>query len=331
MTLVDELLDLSRIVTGKLEIGQEVVDVSAPVSNAVDAIRPAAASKHLSFQVSAEPSADCYVRGDSGRLQQVVQNLLSNAVKFTPEGGTIEVALRCGKGHALIHVRDNGLGIRKEVQPVIFERFRQGDSTTTRRHGGLGLGLAIVKHLTEAHGGTVSVESEGEGRGTTFTIRLPLVEVPSNVSAAATTGRQRSLPTLRGARVLVVDDVSDARDLMRAALESAGAQVTTVSSAAEALSMVAKGSFEVLLADIGMPDQDGYSLIEALRRDSSRSAEIPAVAVSAYAGVADRQRALTAGFDGHIAKPVDPAALIDTIANVLATGRVLRPESPCSN
>ena len=255
-------------------------------------------------------------------LQQVFLNLLSNAVKFTPEGGAIEVTVDCDAGHALIHVRDSGQGISPELQPFIFERFRQGDNATTRLHGGLGLGLAIVRHLTEAHGGTVSVESRGDGCGTTFTIRLPLTEVPWKLQTTTTTSDSPQSRSLRGARILVVDDVLDARDLMRVALESAEAEVTAVSSAADALAALAVGTFDVVLADIGMPDQDGYTLIEALRRENSgNGAGVPAVAVSAYARPVDRQRALTAGFDRHIAKPVEPAALVESVAELLTTGR----------
>ena len=297
----------------------------APIANAVDAVRPAAAAKHLSLSVSTERSAECYVRGDTGRLQQVFVNLLSNAVKFTPEGGAVQVAVHCGHGHAVIRVRDSGQGISPELQQVIFERFRQGDSATTRRHGGLGLGLAIVRHLTEAHSGTVSVESGGAGRGTTFTIRLTVAEVPARLQTTATASNRPPSRSLRGAHILVVDDVSDARDVMRAALESAGAEVTAVSSSAKALAAVANVTFDLVLADIGMPDQDGYALIEALRRGSAgNGADMPAVAVSAYARVSDRQRALRAGFDRHIAKPVEPEALIESVAELLTVGRTSR-------
>jgi PAS domain S-box-containing protein len=322
VTLVDELLDVSRIITGKLEIEQEILGLLTPIASAVDAVRPAATAKHLSLSVSAERSAECYVKGDVDRLQQVFLNLLSNAVKFTPEGGAIEVAVHCNPDHALVHVRDNGQGISPELQPFIFERFRQGDNATTRLHGGLGLGLAIVRHLTEAHGGTVSVESRGDGCGTTFTIRLPLTEVPWKLHTTTTTSDSPQSRSLRGARILVVDDVLDARDLMRVALESAEAEVTAVSSAADALAALAAGTFDVVLADIGMPDQDGYTLIEALRREESGNGRgLPVVAVSAYARVADRQKALAAGFDRHIAKPVEPAALIESVGELLTTGR----------
>ena len=325
VTLVDELLDVSRIITGKFEIEQDLIRLMSPIANAVDAVRPAATAKHLSLTVSAEGSADCYVRGDAGRLQQAVLNLLSNAVKFTPQGGAIEVALHFGDGQAVIDVADNGPGIDPELQPFIFERFRQGDNATTRRHGGLGLGLAIVRHLTEAHGGTVSVKSAGAGRGTTFTVRLPLAEVPLTSPATATASDRPRSRSLKNARILVVDDVPDARDLMRAALESAGADVTTASSSAEALTAVANGTFDLVLTDIGMPDQDGYTLIEALRRESKgNGADLPAIAVSAYARMADRQRALMTGFDRHIAKPVEPETLIESVAEVLTVGRTSR-------
>ena len=332
VTLVDELLDVSRIITGKLEIEQEIIRLLAPIANAVDVVRPAATAKHLSLTVNGERSAICYVRGDAGRLQQIVLNLLSNAVKFTPEGGAIEVSLHDADGQAVIDVADNGPGIIPELQPFIFERFRQGDNATTRRHGGLGLGLAIVRHLTEAHGGTVSVKSGGAGCGTTFTVRLPLAEVRLASRATATGSDRPRSRSLKDARILVVDDVSDARDLMRAALESAGAKVTTASSSAEALTAVANGTFDLVLTDIGMPDQDGYTLIEALRRDpNGKGADVPAVAVSAYARVADRQRALMAGFDRHIAKPVEPEGLIESVAEVLTVGRTSRSGAPSSS
>ena len=327
--LVDELLDVSRIITGKLEIEQDIVGLMAPIANAVDAVRPAATAKHLSLSVSTEPSTECYVRGDSGRLQQVFLNLLSNAVKFTPEGGTIQVGLRRVDSQAVIDVRDTGQGISLDLQPYIFERFRQGDTSTTRRHGGLGLGLAIARHLTEAHGGMVSVESVGDGSGTTFTVRLPLVEVPLKLQTTSATRYPAAMPSLSGSRILVVDDMPDARNLMRAALESAGAEVSVASSTAEALQAVANSTFDLLLADIGMPGQDGYDLIEAVRRQSPQDgAKLRALAVSAYARMADRQRALAAGFDGHISKPVEPAALIRSVAEILTVAQTLRPASP---
>ena len=320
--LVDELLDLSRIITGKLQVGSEPVSLGRVIANAVEAIRPAATKKRLSLYVRADSNIEHVVRGDAIRLQQVVWNLLSNAVKFTPSQGAIDIELRRDGGDAIIRVTDTGQGIGAELLPFVFDRFRQGDASTTRHHGGLGLGLAIVRHLTEAHGGSVTAQSGGTGCGAAFTIRLPLVDTPLVVTLSLSpTTRRLSNDSLRGVRVLVVDDMPDARELMRAALESVGAEVTAATTAAEVLALVEHNGFDLLVADVGMPDQDGYSLVETLRqRPAHRGGNIRAVALTAYAGIADRDRALAAGFDLHLAKPLDPTALIEAVADVLAAG-----------
>ena len=317
--LVDDLLDLSRIITGKLDIADDVVALTPVITSAIEAVRPAAASKNLSLVVRLDPNIDPHVRGDAPRLHQIVSNLLTNAVKFTPEGGTIEVALACEGSDVLTMVRDTGRGIDAELLPFVFDRLRQGDSRTNRRHGGLGLGLAIVRHLTEAHGGRVSVESAGEGHGATFTVRLPVSDArPADTSPAATA--QRLPASLRGARVLIVDDVADARELMRMILEAAGAQVTVASSSVEVMNIVRRERFDVLLADIGMPEFDGYALVQAIERElPAIGSSMRTIAVTAFAGKADRARALAAGFDRHFAKPVDPRTLVEVVAGLLTT------------
>ena len=314
--LVDDLLDVSRIVSGKLQMSAERVDVAAVVAGAIETVAPMAAARGVSLQVTAAPAAELLVTGDAGRLRQVVWNLLSNAVKFTPEGGRVDVALGGDDGHAEIVVRDTGQGIAAEFLPHVFERFRQADGSTTRRHGGLGLGLAIARYLIEAHGGTVTAASDGEGQGATFTVRLPVRE-EARVPVARSTSPS-GVQSLRGAHALVVDDQADARELTAAILESAGARVSTAGSVEDALGLLARGGFDVVLADIGMPERDGYSLVTALRREAPDPARrIPAIAVTAYATVADREAAMAAGFDRHLAKPVDPSALVDLVAQLL--------------
>lgn len=316
--LVEDLLDVSRVVSGKLHVKSDVVDLSAVVHAAVEVVRPTATAKQIALQVTADPDADIVVTGDADRLQQVIWNLLSNAIKFTPSGGRADIELRRSGGDAEIRVTDTGEGISREFLPHVFERFRQADSTTIRKHGGLGLGLALVRHLTEAHGGTVAAESAGVGRGTTFTLRLPIRSVPRPTVAIATPLDAPRSTALVDARVLTVDDQPDARELMRAILEGAGADVTAVGSAGEALHALAHHVFDLVVADIGMPEQDGYSLIEAIRQlPIDQGGRIPAVAVTAYASPRERDRALERGYNWHVAKPVDPDALIAVLGDLL--------------
>jgi CheY-like chemotaxis protein len=309
--LVDDLLDVSRIVAGKLHMKGDEVDLTTVVSSAADTVRPSAAAKGLSFHVVVDPDRQVVVMGDADRLRQILWNLLTNAVKFTPRGGRVEIELRTTDAGASVVVTDTGQGIREEFLRHVFERFRQADSTSSRKHGGLGLGLAIVRHLTEAHGGTVSAESPGEGLGATFTVHLPVREV----RARADTGespRPRGT-ALAGLRVLLVDDEADTREVLRVLLEVQGATVTPASSAGEALDLLRRCPTDVLLADIGMPEQDGYALIEAVRALPSSEAIIPAVAVTAYVSSRDRARAFKAGYGWHVAKPVDPDQLIAVV------------------
>ena len=318
--LVDDLLDVSQIISGKLQIRSGPVNLAAIIASALDTVRPAANSKRVSLQVSADPGTQIVVSGDSDRLRQIVWNLISNAVKFTAPGGLVEITLRQIDRQAEIVVRDTGEGIDQKFLPFVFERFRQGDGTTTRRHAGLGLGLAIVRYLTEAHGGSVSAASEGPSKGATFTILLPLVSAPVPAPAQPQHVRRNQVEALQGVRILVVDDDADARELLRLALESEGSQVTVVESAVGALHALGQEHYDVLVADIAMPNQDGYSLIRAIRGLPDARAQIPCVAVTAYAAMGDREAALKAGFDGHVAKPVDREHLIASIAAAMHLG-----------
>lgn len=317
--VIEDLLDVQRIVTGKTRLVVTVVDLLTIINAAAESIRPAADEKGISISLELEDLLP--VNGDAGRLQQVVSNLLSNAVKFTPKNGQVKVALSQMEMGVEIKVSDNGAGVPSDFLPHVFERFRQGDSTTTRTQGGLGLGLAIVHHLVELHGGTVCAESDGPGKGTVFTIRLPVRRSSERLRAtgAATVA---PLPTLSGIDVLVVDDELDARELLRAVLSKSGANVTVAGSAAEALDCLSKRMPHVLVSDIGMPGEDGYSLIKKMGAYAAlRGIVRPgAVAVTAFASTEDRERALRAGFQSHLPKPLDPAELILTIANLVSPG-----------
>jgi signal transduction histidine kinase/ActR/RegA family two-component response regulator len=334
--LVDDLLDLSRIIAGKLRVETRAVDLVAVVEGALDSARPAAEAKGISVV----PVLDAHagpVAGDAGRLQQVAWNLLSNAIKFTPRGGRVDVWLRSTGADAELTVSDSGAGIRAEFLPHVFDRLLQGDASSTRRHGGLGLGLAIVRHLVELHGGTVSADSRGEGRGSTFTVRLPRA-APVHVEAAASNkpgGRndashdtprassRKETRIVEGVRVLVVDDEPDARQVIRVGLEQRGATVETAASVEEALAALARhGPPDVLLSDIGMPGEDGYSLIGKVRQlPDAAGGNVPAVALTAYARAEDRDRALAAGYHAHLAKPVEPAQLAEVVAQLLQIAR----------
>ena len=329
--IVEDVLDVSRIITGRLRIDVRPVELRSLVEAAVDGVRPAAEAKgvFLSTMLGRDVGV---VSADPDRLQQVMWNLLSNAVKFTPAGGRVEVELRRADEQAVVNVRDTGQGIRPEFLPHVFDRFRQADQSTTRRHGGLGLGLAIVRHLVELHGGSVTAESEGEGRGSSFTVRLPLKAVAQPPSARLEAAAQQAqaaegggpAPTLAGTRVLLVEDDDDARALLQSILEGRGARVTAVASAAEAWGELEGGGHDVLVSDIGMPDEDGYSLVRRLReREAARGGRLPAVALTAYAREEDRTRALLTGFHAHVAKPVNPAELVAVVASLtsLASGR----------
>jgi PAS domain S-box-containing protein len=332
--LIEDLLDTARVISGKLKLEIQPVNLAPLMEGALDAVRPAAEARDIRLYTQIDASAG-QITGDPQRLQQIVWNLLSNAVKFTPQGGRVELSLTRVDPHLRLTVRDTGKGIAREFLPEVFDRFRQADSSSTRRHGGLGLGLALVKHLTELHGGTIRAESEGEGLGATFTVDLPLRAVLSmppsplepTVGAAPADGSPRPANSLAGLRILVVDDQAEARDLLAAVLAQQGAEVHTRSSAEEALACLKDAAADVLLCDIGMPGEDGYAVVRKLRaleaaRGIPLARRLPAIALTAYAGPDDRLRALTAGFQTHLAKPVDPVELIAAIA-----GLVLRERS----
>ena len=323
--LIDDLLDVSRIITGKLALDFHPVELSSIIEATVDTVRPMAEAKSIRVEPQLKTS-HCMVSGDPARLQQVVWNLFSNAVKFTPEGGQVEVGLTCNERRVELEVRDTGQGISAEFLPYIFDRFRQADGTTTRKHGGLGLGLAIVRHLVELHGGTIRAHSDGDGQGSVFTLSLPLASA-ANASGNGTpepdaTANEASpslakSATLEGLRILIVDDEPDTRELMQEVLGRQGAEVRTSGSVAEALRALAAWQADLLVSDIGMPLEDGYELIRRVRKlDAAHHGQIPAVALTAYAGAADIERALDAGFQTHLAKPVDPKALVSTVARV---------------
>jgi PAS domain S-box/PAS domain S-box len=325
--LIEDILDVSRVITGKLRLNVGPVDVVSVISAAVDSVQLAADSKGIKLGVVLDPSAR-HISGDSNRLQQVVWNLLSNAIKFTPAGGRVEVRLERAGANAQIIVSDTGEGISKDFLPFIFDRFRQADGTLTRRQGGLGLGLAIVKHLIELHGGTVYADSAGAGRGSTFTI-----ELPQTISSKRAKNRQaetaslyhnenhnayrQPLPSLEGVLVLVVDDDRDTLEMVTAVLTEYGATVQGAASAAEAIDTLQWYRPDVLVSDLAMPDEDGYSLIRKVRASEAESGQqIPAVALTALARVDDRMRALSAGFNMFVPKPVEPDELIAAIANL---------------
>lgn len=323
--LIDDVLDVSRIIRGELLLNLHPVELIPVVEAAIDTVRPAADAKEICLECRFD-SAVGVVMGDANRLQQVVWNLLANAVKFTPKGGRVDVQLeRIDSGVVQIRVSDNGGGITAEFLPYVFERFRQADSSTTRSHGGLGLGLAIVRQLVELHGGTVSVESPGIGQGAKFIVNLPMKVVAVEKSstpkplapAADAKVTNNSLPILEGVRVLVVDDEADTRHLLKTILGQYGAQVMAVASTFEALIALQQFHPNILVSDIGMPEQDGYALIRQLRSlEQEQGGRIPAVALTAYATAEDRTQALLAGFQLHVPKPVNPAELAAVVANL---------------
>jgi signal transduction histidine kinase len=325
--IIDDILDVSRIITGQLRFDAEPTDLRRVVSAAVDTVRHAATAKSITLSTTYEPGVGP-VMGEPRRLQQVVWNLLLNAVKFTPIGGEVRVHLDTDGAHARILVTDTGAGIRADFLPFVFDRFRQGDQSTTRAHGGLGLGLSIVRHLVELHGGKVKAGSEGEGRGSTFTVELPLLRNAESgmrnedrtVEASAIRNPQTEI--LQGLRVLVVDDEQDALDLLKTVLERKGATVTAVASGEAARAALEEAWPDLLLCDIGMPIEDGYELIRRVRElESMRAtASTPAIALTAYAGEADRALALDAGYQLHVPKPVDPSALVSLIADLVGRG-----------
>jgi PAS domain S-box-containing protein len=322
--LIEDILDVSRIITGKLRLTVQPVNLPAVIEATLEVIRPAADAKEIDLQVRLD-SRISPISGDPNRLQQIVWNLLSNAVKFTPAGGNVQVRLEQVNSHVEITVRDSGKGIREDFLPYVFDRFRQGDSTTTRSFGGLGLGLSIVRHLVELHGGSVSVYSKGEEEGATFTVRLPIRLTPESARfSRAETGLVETLATkkraanegamLEGTKILVVEDEIDARELAILFLEQQQAEVTAVASAEEALKILSWLKPDIIVSDIQMPGEDGYSLIRkvrAMEQDGDR--KVPAIALTAHAREEDRLKSLEAGFQSHITKPVEPDELIAMI------------------
>jgi PAS domain S-box-containing protein len=316
--LIEDLLDVSRILQGKLSLNISPVNLNGVIQAAIETVSLAAEAKAVT--VTARLNLVGEVLGDSTRLQQVVWNLLSNAVKFTPTGGRVEVQLEEIEHQAQITVRDTGRGIASTFLPHVFDYFRQADSTTTRTFGGLGLGLAIVRHLIELHGGTVSAESEGEGLGATFMVRLPLLGQPGVERQEEPPLSQCSTPAapLAGVQILVVDDAEDSREFIAFVLEQAGAQVKTAASAAEAFSVLTRTKFDVLLSDIGMPEMDGYALMRQVRALlPEQGGQVKAIALTAYAGDFNQQQAFQAGFQRHLAKPIEPQALVQAIAQLI--------------
>lgn len=337
--LISDLLDVSRIVSGRLRLDFTAVNLPSVMQAAVDAIRPDAQKKDLELEAVVAGGIEP-IAGDPARLQQVFSNLLSNAVKFTGANGHVRVQLERANTNVQITVADDGPGIRPDFLPHIFERFRQGDATTTRAHQGLGLGLAIVRHLVELHGGKIWAANHENGTGAVFTVMLPvsasLVEALSGARkglAVASTGENRKtpVPLLKGARVLVVDDEPDAREVVALTLERAGAKVKTAASAAEAMIAFTEGPPDVLVADIEMPGEDGYSLIERVRSLTwEKGGHTPAVALTAYASVSDRERLFGAGFHRHVPKPVQPPDLVIAVATLARSMESVGKPAPVS-
>jgi signal transduction histidine kinase/CheY-like chemotaxis protein len=337
--LIDDLLDMSRIVAGTLRLDVQMVDLAKVVEAALGTVQPAAMAKKIELRTElarGHENGDGDLRahartvlGDPGRLQQVLWNLLSNAVKFTPNGGIVRVELACEDEHATIRVIDSGIGIDPDFLPHVFDRFRQQDASITRQHGGLGLGLAIVRQLVELHGGTISVDSPGQGAGTAFTLRLPLAQP----LAAAPPGRagapevrpqapEHPLADLSGLKVLVVDDAPDTLDVLEQILRHSGADTVTATSAVKALALLEQERPDVIVSDIGMPEVDGFELMRRIRRrGADASGAIPAIALTAFTRQDDRNKALQAGFDDYLAKPVEAGALVECIADVAARRR----------
>ncbi|MEY2834055.1 MAG: hypothetical protein RLZZ574_3315, partial [Cyanobacteriota bacterium] len=324
--LIEDILDISRITTGKFKLNPQVVEIAPLVRAAIAIVHLSADAKNIKIQ-SRLASTTENILGDPTRLQQIIWNLLTNAIKFTPKGGKIKVTLKYVDAQAQIQVSDTGQGISSEFLPYVFDRFRQADGSQTRSNSGLGLGLSIVRHLVELHGGTVRAESPGEGQGATFTVRLPL---RLNLTENATLGNLKSttdkskvsiddLPSIQGVRVLIVDDDADLREFFVTALEPYGVTVTAISSVSEALSTLAANpqAYDVLLSDIGMPEEDGYALIRQVRALSVEAGgQIPAAALTAYASEEDCQKAIAQGFQMHVAKPVKPTQLVRVVADL---------------
>ncbi|MDB5728838.1 MAG: putative histidine kinase, atypical hybrid, partial [Noviherbaspirillum sp.] len=312
--LIDDILDMSRIVSGTLRIDLGPIDLLHSVRSAVDAVQPAADRKAITLTTRYDPVPPP-VRGDEARVGQIVSNLLSNAIKFTPEKGSIHISLERAGSSVRIAVKDSGIGIDPDFLPHIFDRFRQSDSGPTRRHGGLGIGLSVVKSLVEMHGGTVRAYSEGIGKGACFTVAFPVAVMREHEVKAfeSQVDGRHDFQKVKGLRVLAVDDDTDTLDVIERVLRVYGAEVVIASNANEALALLAGESFDVFLSDIGMPGKDGFRLIEELRASAGPNRDIPASAVTAFTRSQDRERALLAGFDTHLVKPIEPGELVAAV------------------
>lgn len=321
--LVDDLLDLSRILAGQVRLDLQRITVVDVIEGAIESAAPAAHAKGVRLEKMLDPRGSM-VSADPARLQQVVWNLLSNAIKFTPSGGKVQVLLERVNSHIEVTVSDTGVGIPLSFLPHVFERFSQRDATTSRRYSGLGLGLAICKQLVELHGGSIHAKSRGEGQGATFVVNLPLLvvqdETPRVHPTAPAEPEDLSLPSLRGTRVLVVDDEADARELLARILENQGATVTAAAGAEDALREYSIRPPDVLVSDIGMPGMDGYQLIRTIRAQEPKGTRVPALALTAFARAEDRKRAMVAGYQSHLAKPFDTAELVLMVAGLVNRG-----------
>ena len=322
--IIADLLDMSRIISGKVQLDVRPVLLGEIIHAAIDVVRPSLEAKSLRLRTLLDPNCSS-IRGDPGRLQQVVWNLLTNAVKFTPAHGRIDVVVERMDSQVEVRVEDSGIGIRSEFLPLVFDRFRQADSSTTRRHGGLGLGLSIVKYLVELHGGSVRAQSLGEGSGATFIVTLPVATARAVVPDWFEPRRPMeldigglALPSLEGVTVLVVDDEADSRILIERLIQERGGRVVLAGSASEALAALSAEPPDIMISDVGMPGVDGYELIQRIRSGkNSNTCRITAIALTAYARAEDRQRALLAGYQMHLAKPVDPRELVAGVASLL--------------
>lgn len=332
--LVEDLLDVSRAISGKLRLDARPIEARKFIEEAVEALRPTAQARQIKLKQIVEPKLNA-VFGDPARLRQVVWNLLSNAIKFSSPGSNVRISARAVDSNLEISVKDQGQGIAEEFLPHVFERFRQADMTTTRMHGGLGLGLAIVRQLVELHSGSVRVESPGVGRGATFTVTLPLLAdveaLPENQTSLVKTSASDHSKDLKGLKVLVVDDEIDTCDLLKAVLSKRGAQVTTAQSASKAMYLFTRIKPDLLISDVGMPETDGYALMREIRAlPKERGGQVPAVALTAYAREQDRKRALKAGYQLHLTKPVEVAQLSASVAHLLGKGKPARARLPSS-
>jgi signal transduction histidine kinase/ActR/RegA family two-component response regulator len=320
--LIEDLLDISRIVSGKLQIDTKSTPIPPLIEAAVDLLRPAAAAKHITIDLHLDRAIGS-LAVDPDRMQQVAWNLLSNAIKFTPNGGAVDVSLKTDADDLVLSVRDTGIGFRPEIAAHLFERFRQGDSSSTRPYGGLGLGLGIVRHIVELHGGTVTASSGGENAGSLFTVHIPM-RVVDKTGPAAAEAPAGLTPSLNGVSVLVVDDDPHALEFVRTALEQSGAEVAIASSAREGRDRFTREPPDVILSDLLMPDEDGLDFIRDIRRlDERRGRLTPAAALTALARTDDRRRALNAGYQMHVAKPIDPSELVSTVDELAHASRDL--------